>query len=34
VPELGERTQDGGFCDLAAEARAQLDGGESAFALE
>ncbi|HEV7137767.1 MAG TPA: hypothetical protein VGN43_14105 [Steroidobacteraceae bacterium] len=34
MPELGERAQDGGFGDLATEARAQLDGGESAFAFE
>jgi hypothetical protein len=34
VPELGERAQDGGFRDFAAEAGAQLDGGESTFALE
>ncbi len=34
VPELRERTQDSSFGDLATETRAQLDGGESAFAFE
>jgi hypothetical protein len=34
VPELGECAQDGGLGDLATEARAQLDGGEGAFAFE
>jgi len=34
VPELRKRTQDRSFGDLATETRAQLDGGESAFAFE
>jgi hypothetical protein len=34
VPELGERAQDGGLGDLAAELRAQFHGGERAFAFE
>ena len=34
VPKLGERAQDGGFRDLSTEARAQLHGGECAFAFE
>jgi hypothetical protein len=34
VPELRKRTQDSSFGDLATETRAQLNGGESAFAFQ